>query len=84
MTTAKNLDKMKSDLYEAFERAVAVGLADMEVNAINNRALAAEVLKSVAAMAEAIVSIEREQREAQECGHIKLAKPASPGKSQGA
>ena len=74
---AKNLDEMKRRLLQAFNLTMEVGLADMDINSIPNRTLAAELLKAAAAIAGTITNIEKEQREAQEGGRIRLAKPAS-------
>ena len=63
---ASHLDEMKDKLREAFDNALSVAAEDFAISQINNRTLAAELVKSAAAAAQAIVAIEREQRESRE------------------
>jgi hypothetical protein len=69
--TTKNLDELKDKLYEAFDTAVS-----RSASIYGDETAKAQYLKSAAATAEAIVAIEREQREAQEVRSVRL-----PGKN---
>lgn len=63
---SENLDDLKGRLYEAFDQVIDTAKADLNMNNISNRTLAAEMMKAASQMAQGIAVIEREQREARE------------------
>ena len=69
----KNLDALKARLYEAFDLAVIEGNSYIASCDTKNLTIGSQALLAATKIAEAIVSVEREQRKAAETKVARLA-----------